>query len=532
MGRSWTCCAAISAAADAACAVSRRRWRRDPCGACSVADAGLLTADQVEEIGPLLGNLLSVSFGDDWDERLRMADPGQIRHRTFAALRAFFGALAQRQPTVLVLEDLHWADSLSLDLIGELLGLLADHPLLLLCVYRPGREYPSERLAAVAERRCRECYTELRLHALTADESRQMLASLLTVEGLPAKARELIVAQGEGNPFFTEEIVRGLIDAGLLYRDGATWRARERIEIAHAPEGVQSVILSRVDRLAAGDRQVLQAASVLGRLFRPRVLARLVAPELNLEAALDRLAERDFVYLERSWPEAEYSFKHVLTQEAVYGTLLAGRKTQLHRQAGEAIEALYADSLAEHYEALAHHYDRGDANDKAVEYLLKAGEKARRARISTMRPSATSSGRWRAASKPYLPAGQGEGCAAARLEALDRAGQGAFPGRPFRRGGGVAAPGDQLGARAGSGAGSVGATLLLVGRCAVLAGSPWMRWLRWARKGCACWATRPNRSRLSYDALRRGRLALCWRRQRVRGDTSCASADSSAFAVQ
>ena len=345
-------------------------------------DEGNLTTEQVDEIGPLLGNLLSVSFGDDWDERLRMADPGQVRHRTFAALRVFFGALARQQPTVLVLEDLHWADSLSIDLIGELLGLLANHPLLLLCVYRPGREYPSERLAAVAERRCRECYSELRLHALTAEESRQMLASLLTVEGLPAQARELIVAQGEGNPFFTEEIVRDLIDAGLLYRDGATWRARERIEIAHAPEGVQSVILSRVDRLPAGDKQVLQAASVLGRLYRPRVLARLISPDLSLEAALDRLAERDFVYLERTWPEEEYSFKHVLTQQAVYGTLLAGRKKQLHRQAAEAIEALYPDNLAEHYDALAHHYDRGDASEKAVEYLLKAGEKARLAYLN------------------------------------------------------------------------------------------------------------------------------------------------------
>ncbi len=176
--------------------------------------------------------------------------------------------------------------------------------------------------------------------------------------------------------------MRALIDAGLLYREGAHWRVREQIELARAPEGVQSVILSRVDRLAAEDKQVLQAAAVLGRVFRLPVLARLAPPELNPAAVLDRLAERDFVYLERSWPEAEYSFKHVLTQEAVYGTLLADRKTQLHRQAAEALEALYADSLAEHYEALAHHYDRGDANDKAIEYLLKAGEKARRAYLS------------------------------------------------------------------------------------------------------------------------------------------------------
>lgn len=348
----------------------------------ALRDEGHLTAEQVEEIGPLLGNLLSLCFGDDWDERLRMADPGQIRHRTFAALRTIFTAWASSQPTVVVLEDLHWADALTIDLIGELMGVLADHPLLVLCVFRPGREYPSERLAPMAERRCAGRYSELRLHPLTADESHQLLASLLTVESLPAPARELIVAQSEGNPFFTEELVRGLIDAGLLSRDGPTWHARAHIALAHAPEGVRSVILSRVDRLAADDRQVLQAAAVLGRLFRPRVLARLIPSEVNLDAALDRLAERDFVYLERSWPEPEYSFKHVLTQQAVYGTLLAGRKADLHQRAGAAIETLYAESLAEHYEALAHHYDRGDAGEKAVEYLLKAGEKARRAYLN------------------------------------------------------------------------------------------------------------------------------------------------------
>jgi DNA-binding SARP family transcriptional activator/class 3 adenylate cyclase/regulation of enolase protein 1 (concanavalin A-like superfamily) len=383
----------------------------------ALRDGGHLTSEQVEEIGPLLGNLLSVRFGDDWDERLRMADPGQIRHRTFAALRTLFAAWASRQPTVIVLEDLHWADSLTIDLIGELIGVLADQPLLVLCVFRPGREYPSERLAPMAERRCAGRYTELRLRPLTAGEGRRLLASLLTVEDLPAQARELIVAQGEGNPFFTEEIVRGLIDAGLLFRDGATWRARERIEIAHAPEGVRSVILSRVDRLAVGDRQVLQAAAVLGRLFRPRVLARLLPSEVNLDAVLDRLAERDFVYLERSWPEPEYSFKHVLTQQAVYGMLLAGRKAQLHRRAGEAIESLYADSLAEHYEALAHHYDRGDAGEKAIEYLLKAGEKARRAYLNDEAIAYFERALARC-EQAASAGGPGVGCAAARLEAL------------------------------------------------------------------------------------------------------------------
>jgi len=147
------------------------------------------------------------------------------------------------------------------------------------------------------------------------------------------------------------------------------------------------------------------------------VLARLVTLEADVAAALGRLAERDFVYLERTWPEEEYSFKHVLTQQAVYGTLLAGRKTQLHRQAGEAIEALYADSLAEHYDGLAHHYDRGDGGEKAVEYLLKAGEKARRAYLNDEAISYYE--RALARCDQVLPsAGPSEGCAAARLEAL------------------------------------------------------------------------------------------------------------------
>jgi tetratricopeptide (TPR) repeat protein/regulation of enolase protein 1 (concanavalin A-like superfamily) len=147
------------------------------------------------------------------------------------------------------------------------------------------------------------------------------------------------------------------------------------------------------------------------------VLARLVPPGLDVAAALDRLDERDFVYLERSWPEAEYSFKHVLTQEAIYGTLLVGRKTQLHRQAGAAMEARYADSLAEHYEALAQHYDRSDAGEKAVEYLLKAGEKARRAYLNDEAIGYFE--RALARCEQVAPvAGQGEGCASARLEAL------------------------------------------------------------------------------------------------------------------
>ncbi|NIV38739.1 MAG: AAA family ATPase, partial [Anaerolineae bacterium] len=146
---------------------------------------GDLSAEQLEELGPLLGHLLSLRFGNDWDERLKNASPEQIRHQTFMAARDFFVALARPGPLILVLEDLHWADSLSLDLISLLMETLASASLLLLCVYRPEREHKCWHLAAVASRKCPARFTELRLRELTPQESRRLIESLLVIEDLP-----------------------------------------------------------------------------------------------------------------------------------------------------------------------------------------------------------------------------------------------------------------------------------------------------------------------------------------------------------
>jgi tetratricopeptide (TPR) repeat protein len=350
---------------------------------------GDLSAERADEIGPLLGNLLSLRFGNDWDLRLKNTDPEHLKHQTLLAVRDFFVALAKQQPVLLVLEDLHWADSLSLDVISLLMEALAEAPLLLLCVYRPEREQKSVRLGSIASRKCPERYTELLLRELTPSQSRHLVASLLTIEELPSSVRELILEKAHGNPFFLEEVVHSLIDAGLVYREGEVWRAREEIASVTVPESVQSVIRSRVDRLGPELKRVLQTASVMGRLFRRRVLEHTVqtassgaggglAPEA-LERALWELEERALIYQERMVREEEYSFKHVLTQETVYQSILRRHRAVLHQQVGDAIEALYPERLEEHAERLAYHYERSGADEKAIEYLLKAGEKARRA---------------------------------------------------------------------------------------------------------------------------------------------------------
>jgi tetratricopeptide (TPR) repeat protein len=174
-------------------------------------------------------------------------------------------------------------------------------------------------------------------------------------------------------------VVRSLIDSGLVYHDGTGWRAREAISTLAVPESVQSVILSRVDRLDQEVRHVLQSAAVIGRLFRQRLLGQVVEKEVALERALSVLEDRQLIYEERAIPEEEYSFQHVLTQETVYQNILRRRRAVFHGHVAEAMEQLYAANLEEYCEQLAHHYEQAGMAEKAVEYLLRAGEKARRA---------------------------------------------------------------------------------------------------------------------------------------------------------
>jgi predicted ATPase/class 3 adenylate cyclase len=347
---------------------SRRRYERVASSLRGMVEQGDLVPERAEEMIALLGHLLSLPVGGAWGEWLENEDPEQIRWQTFLAVRDFFIALCRGRPVVLVFEDLHWADSLSIDLISLLMERLPVVPLLLLCAYRPEREHRCWHLATIAAQKCRGRYTELRLRELGPEQSRQMVESLLRIEDPPSPVKELILARSQGNPFFIEEVVRSLIEAGVVYREGDVWRAQEDVGFVTIPKSVQSVTLSRVDHLEEGWKHALQVASVIGRVFRRRVLERAVQQDADLEQALWELEDRALIYQERTVPEVEYSFKHVLTQETV----------SFHQRVAEAIEALYQDNPDEYYEQLAHHYERSGNVQEAITYLLKAGEKATR----------------------------------------------------------------------------------------------------------------------------------------------------------
>ena len=343
-----------------------------------LVDQGALTEERYEEIGPLFGHILSIQFGNEWDTRFEAIDADQLKSRTFLAVRDFVLALAKIQPTVFVLEDLHWSDNLSLDLIPLLMESLTLAPILLVCVYRPDQDQKSWHLSTIAEQKCPERYTELRLSELTQAQSRLLIESLLKIENLSSKVKDRIIERAQGNPFFVEEVMRSLIDSDLIYQEDDAWVAREEIEIEAVPQNVQSLILSRVDRLQTELKRLLQSASVIGRLFQRKLLFYIGRKEKELEQRLLELEDHALIYKERAIPEEEYAFKHALTQETVYQNILKKNRGTFHRDVAEAIEMLYQDSLDEYYEQLAYHYEKAGSEEKAVEYLIKAGEKAAR----------------------------------------------------------------------------------------------------------------------------------------------------------
>jgi hypothetical protein len=340
-----------------------------------LVDQGAIDETRLRELAPVLADLLSVDLGSTWPTPAPDS-PDQARQQTFMALRDLILALARTRGFVLVLDDLHWSDSLSLDVVSLLLDAITLAPLLLVCVYRPDAEHRVAHLAGNAARRCAGRYTEIQVRELTPRQSQDLINSLLGVRDLPPAVSELILEKAQGNPFFVEEVIRALIDAGVVYRDGDEWRAGPEIAGVAVPASIQSVILSRVDRLQEDARRVLQRASVIGRVFRRRVLARVAQREADLDRTLWDLEDRALIYEGRITPEPEYAFQHQLTQQTVYNNLLRRQREQFHREVAAAIEALYADGLDEFYEQLAYHFEHGGAADQALAYLTKAADKA------------------------------------------------------------------------------------------------------------------------------------------------------------
>jgi class 3 adenylate cyclase len=227
------------------------------------------------EVYPYLGSLLSLPLEGEANERVKMLDPQTLQNQYLAALRQLLRSLAKRQPLVVVLDDVHWADPSSTDLLIKLLPLISEAALMLCLVTRPDRDAHGWKLLAAARERLGASLTEINLNPLTDADSRQLVSNLLEIESLPDNIRSLILRKAEGNPFFVEEVIRMLIDRGAIYKQGNSWAAGKEISTIEIPDNLQGLLLARIDRLPDDVKRTLRVASVIaviGRQFSVRVL--------------------------------------------------------------------------------------------------------------------------------------------------------------------------------------------------------------------------------------------------------------------
>ncbi|MFQ5859147.1 MAG: tetratricopeptide repeat protein, partial [Anaerolineae bacterium] len=342
------------------------------------------------EIYPFLARLLDVPLEDELEERLERLGAEALHGRILQAFSSYVTARSLEQPLVLVWEDLHWIDPSSLKLLETLWPLTDQVPLLLLLAFRPN-EGPVWDFHRRMQTDDSAGYQVIELAPLTRDDSSRLVRGLLRIENLPAETRRVILDKAEGNPFFLEELLRSLIDAGLVILQGDQAVATRAVEEIHVPDTLQGVIAARIDRLPPQDKRTLQTASVIGRVFQYGVLARLLDPATangRLNRSVDELRRREFIRLVKQKTsevsedfgslEQEYAFQHAMTQEVTYNGLLIAQRRDLHRRAGEAIEALFPDRLAEQSATLAYHFEKASVHDKAFTYLVQTAGRAAR----------------------------------------------------------------------------------------------------------------------------------------------------------
>src|SRR5262245_40379433 len=319
----------------------------------------VLTLDRgLEDTLPYLFVLLGIA-----EPLLSLAqmDPQIRRRRTFEAIKRLLVRESLNQPLILIFEDLHWLDNDTQAFLALLGESVATAKILLLMNYRP--EYRHEWGN-------KTYYTQLRLDPLEPQDAQELLTVLLGDDPALRPLKRFILEKTEGNPFFMEEIVQALVEQGVLIRgahDRAPSLARSLSNL-HLPATVQGVLASRIDRLPQAEKALLQTLAVIGKEFSLSLLKQVVErPEAELEQILSHLQATEFIYEQPAFPEVEYIFKHALTQEVAYNSVLIEHRKVLHERTAQATEALFHSRLEDYYGDLAHHYTRSGNTQKAVE---------------------------------------------------------------------------------------------------------------------------------------------------------------------
>ncbi|MGA9724258.1 MAG: adenylate/guanylate cyclase domain-containing protein, partial [Candidatus Binatus sp.] len=318
----------------------------------------------LEDTLPHLFALLGIPSGDAGLDEM---DPSIRRRRTREAVKSLIVRESLNQPLILIFEDLHWIDAESETLLNMLADSIGTAQILMMVNYRPEYRHNWGN---------KTYYTQMRLDPLGADNSAELLSAMLGDAAALGPLKATIIERTEGNPFFIEEMVQVLFDQGVLARNGAVSLAKPLTSIA-IPSTVKGILAARIDKLAPAEKDLLQSLAVIGKEFPIGLVRRAVGKrDDELAPILSNLQLAEFIYEQPAFPENEYTFKHALTQEVAYDSVLMERRRIIHERTASALEEMFAATLDDHLAELAHHYSRSANASKAIEYLRRAAEQA------------------------------------------------------------------------------------------------------------------------------------------------------------
>jgi len=286
---------------------------------------------------------------------------------------AWIGA-AQTVPRIAVFDDLQWSDDASKELLIHMADSLASSRMMVVFAFRPDPDTPAQEVREAVRSTIAARYTEIEIKPLGVDHTNELITELLHIRDIPADARELVLRKAEGNPYFVEEVVRWFVDQGMVRTtpDGLEWDESSDISETTIPDSVQSLLMARMDRLSDEAKDTLQLASVIGRAFYHSVLGTISDSTLELDKQLITLENQEMIHEQIEESELQYMFKHELTRDAAYSSILRRRRRTLHRQVAEAMESMFEGNLEPNAHRLGYHFSEANDYARAMKYFEMA----------------------------------------------------------------------------------------------------------------------------------------------------------------
>ncbi len=324
-------------------------------------------------------HLLDIPLSDEEEAHIHSLNTSELHKQYLNSIRTLLLKMTIENPVVIILEDLQWADASSIDLLLDLLSLTSSSPILFCLVIREDRESEGWRLVVEAREQNGPRLTEILLDNLTDEESQILIKKIINTEKIPDVIYQAVLRKSDGNPYFIEELMRMLINEGVLMKRNEHWIIDTKIDPKKIPDSLQGLLTARIDRLPPAAKLTLRVASVIGRNFPEQILEdviKQVAPDLTLMEQLNTLESIGMIKVAQVRPALTYQFQHILMHDAAYDSIYETDRIALHLRVGETLENLYPQQENRLASQLAHHFLQGEQPGKAFHYLDLAGHVA------------------------------------------------------------------------------------------------------------------------------------------------------------